>query len=96
MDLIEAAAEIMAASGRQATRRGRLCDPPRQRRRRRPPQDEAGLTKTASLLWAGLHGLVSLRNDRPAFPWAPLQTLVSDLLEALLAPTPVASSPSRA
>ena len=60
-----------------------------------PLQDEGGLTKTTSLLWAGLHGLVSLRNDRPAFPWAPLPTLVSDLLEALLPapPTPARSGP---
>ncbi|MGH2873039.1 MAG: TetR/AcrR family transcriptional regulator [Solirubrobacteraceae bacterium] len=47
-------------------------------------RDQTEIFRTTSLLWAGLHGLVGLRNDRPAFPWAPLETLVEDLLMALL------------
>jgi AcrR family transcriptional regulator len=33
------------------------------------------------LLWAALHGLVTLRRDRPSFPWPPLQTLVNALVD---------------
>jgi AcrR family transcriptional regulator len=37
----------------------------------------------AACLWAGLHGMVVLRRDRPSFPWPPademLRTLVSDV-----------------
>ena len=49
-----------------------------------PPQSPVRILRTASLLWAGLHGLVGLRNDRPAFPWAPLDSLVRELMDALL------------
>ena len=37
----------------------------------RPSQDSH--RQAHSLLWAALHGLVVLRNDRPAFPWATRQ-----------------------
>lgn len=53
-----------------------------------PSIDEAGAAEMASLLWAGLHGLVALRNDRPAFPWAPLGDLVEKLVTALLSARP--------
>lgn len=36
--------------------------------------------RAATLVWGALHGLVSLRSARPAFPWAPLEDLVDDLL----------------
>jgi hypothetical protein len=35
-----------------------------------PAQTKTATAKTTSLLWAALQGLVVLRNDRPAFPWA--------------------------
>ncbi|MFI1913582.1 hypothetical protein [Nocardia sp. NPDC020380] len=42
-------------------------------------------TTTASCLWAALHGLITLRQDRPSFPWPPLENLVRTLVEAHLA-----------
>jgi AcrR family transcriptional regulator len=33
------------------------------------------------LLWAALHGLVTLRRDRPSFPWPPLHALVNALVD---------------
>lgn len=34
-------------------------------------------------LWASLHGLVSLRLDRPSFPWPPMDELVARTVERL-------------
>lgn len=31
-------------------------------------------------LWAGLHGLVTLRRDRPSFPWPDLDELIDTLI----------------
>jgi AcrR family transcriptional regulator len=39
----------------------------------------------ASTLWACLHGIVTLRADRPAFPWPSLDDMVGSLVEQLLA-----------
>ncbi|MEV0686115.1 TetR/AcrR family transcriptional regulator [Nocardia sp. NPDC050378] len=39
---------------------------------------------TATCLWAALHGLVTLRLDRPSFPWPPLNSLLDALLAAHL------------
>ncbi|WP_169747954.1 TetR/AcrR family transcriptional regulator [Pseudonocardia acaciae] len=36
-------------------------------------------------LWAGLHGLVTLRRDRPSFPWPDLDELIDVLIEAQVA-----------
>jgi AcrR family transcriptional regulator len=35
------------------------------------------------VLWAELHGVVSLRWSKPGFPWPPAETMVDRLLEAL-------------
>jgi AcrR family transcriptional regulator len=40
---------------------------------------------TAATLWACLHGIVTLRADRPAFPWPSLDDMVGSLVEQLLA-----------
>jgi AcrR family transcriptional regulator len=32
------------------------------------------------LLWTGLHGIVSLANDKAGMPWPPIDTLVIDLI----------------
>ncbi|MBF6171166.1 TetR/AcrR family transcriptional regulator [Nocardia blacklockiae] len=40
---------------------------------------------TATCLWAALHGLVTLRQDRPSFPWQEPETLVDVLVNAHLA-----------
>jgi|JI10StandDraft_1071094.scaffolds.fasta_scaffold20569_5 AcrR family transcriptional regulator len=47
-----------------------------------PPFD--ALT-SATLLWTTLHGIVSLRVSKPAFPWAPTDELVDRALLALCA-----------
>lgn len=47
--------------------------------------------RLAALVWAGLHGLVSLREARPAFAWPALDQQVDELLERLVgipAPAP--------
>ncbi|MFF0631654.1 WHG domain-containing protein [Nocardia sp. NPDC004151] len=44
-------------------------------------------TATAQCLWAGMHGLITLRQDRPSFPWLPLDRLVGALVAAHLADT---------
>lgn len=33
-----------------------------------------------SCLWAGLHGMVTLRRDRPSFPWPPREKLIDGLI----------------
>jgi AcrR family transcriptional regulator len=38
----------------------------------------------AATLWAALHGLVTLRLDRPAFPWPPLPDMIGRLVEQAL------------
>jgi AcrR family transcriptional regulator len=40
--------------------------------------------RTATLLWAGVHGLVSLRLSRPRFPWPPIGELLDDTIDRLL------------
>jgi AcrR family transcriptional regulator len=43
-------------------------------------RDELGI-----LTWAGLHGLVSLRINKPSFPWPQIERLVDGHLRRLLA-----------
>jgi AcrR family transcriptional regulator len=43
-----------------------------------------GSEHAAICLWASLHGLVSLRRDRPDFPWPPLPVLLDTLLQPYL------------
>lgn len=38
----------------------------------------------ATLIWAGLHGLVSLRINKPSFPWPPIEQLVDGHLRHML------------
>ncbi|QIS15502.1 TetR/AcrR family transcriptional regulator [Nocardia arthritidis] len=42
-------------------------------------------TATASCLWAGMHGLITLRQDRPSFPWLEMDILLDTLVAAHLA-----------
>ena len=48
----------------------------------------------ASTLWASLHGLVSLRASRPAFPWPPLADMITSIAEQLLC-TPARAASGR-
>jgi AcrR family transcriptional regulator len=41
---------------------------------------------TAVTLWASLHGVVTLRADRPAFPWPALDDMLASLVAQVLAP----------
>jgi AcrR family transcriptional regulator len=40
----------------------------------------ASAISVASLLWAGVHGLVSLRIAKPHFPWPPLEDHINQLI----------------
>ena len=43
----------------------------------------------AATLWACLHGILTLRADRPAFPWPPLADMIATVVEqALVTPRP--------
>jgi AcrR family transcriptional regulator len=42
--------------------------------------------RLATLLWATLHGLVSLRISRPNFPWPPLEEEVTAAVEMIVGP----------
>jgi AcrR family transcriptional regulator len=53
---------------------------------------EAGLApahedpfRLASLIWTAEHGLVLARMARPAFPWAPIDALVDEMVTRLMA-----------
>jgi AcrR family transcriptional regulator len=39
----------------------------------------------ASLIWTAEHGLVLARISRPAFPWAPIDVLVDEMVARMLA-----------
>jgi len=46
--------------------------------------------RLATLIWAAEHGLVMARISRPTFPWAPIDTLVDEMVTRMmdLAPPP--------
>jgi len=48
----------------------------------------------ASTLWAALHGLVTLRASRPAFPWPPLADMITSIARQTLH-TPATSAGCR-
>jgi len=41
--------------------------------------------RLASVIWAAEHGLVLARISRPAFPWAPIDSLVDEMVTRMLA-----------
>lgn len=49
-----------------------------------PAADDASADETAACIWAALHGLITLRRDRPSFPWPDLNTLIDTVLAAHL------------
>ena len=49
-----------------------------------PAADDASADQTAICIWAALHGLLTLRRDRPSFPWPGLDTLIDAVLAAHL------------
>ncbi len=46
------------------------------------PRDDP--MQVAALMWAAVHGLVTLRMDRPHFPWRPLDEMVNETVGRLL------------
>jgi AcrR family transcriptional regulator len=54
-----------------------------------PAHDDA--FRLASLIWTAEHGLVLARISRPAFPWAPIDVLVDEMVTRMMAfyPSPV-------
>lgn len=55
---------------------------------------DADPRQLAILLWATLHGIISLRLSRPRSPWPRLEELVDDAVRALLAGSRVGHGPS--
>jgi AcrR family transcriptional regulator len=53
---------------------------PRARQAQAAPDDRHGQQRAGLLLWAGLHGLVTLHNDRHNAPWPPLDELLVHLI----------------
>jgi AcrR family transcriptional regulator len=49
-------------------------------------RSQADAFLAASTLWACLHGVITLRADRPAFPWPPLADMVDSLVDQILVP----------
>jgi hypothetical protein len=47
--------------------------------------DHDDLFRLASLIWAAQHGLVLARISRPAFPWAPIDSLVDEMVTRMMA-----------
>jgi AcrR family transcriptional regulator len=45
---------------------------------------EASAFHLATQVWVAVHGLVTLRIDRPGFPWEPLDTMVDSMVGTLL------------
>jgi AcrR family transcriptional regulator len=41
--------------------------------------------RLASLIWVGEHGLVLARLSRPTFPWAPINDLIDEMVDRLMA-----------
>jgi AcrR family transcriptional regulator len=50
--------------------------------RAQPGQGDAFLA--AATLWAGLHGIVTLRATRPAFAWPSLDDMIDQLIRQML------------
>lgn len=40
--------------------------------------------RVATMMWAAVHGIVSLRLDRPHFPWPPLDDMVNETVRRLV------------
>jgi len=54
-----------------------------------PATDDTSANQTAICIWAALHGLLTLRRDRPSFPWPGLKPLIDTVLTTHLhAPAP--------
>jgi AcrR family transcriptional regulator len=47
---------------------------------------DAAVDAVAAGFWAGLHGLVTLRRDRPSFPWPPLDAMLRTLVDGAITP----------
>ena len=62
------------------------CDAVAAYQRGEPSSPEA--FRITLLIWQQLHGTVSLRISRPQFPWPPLEAMVTDAVNRLLAVTP--------
>jgi len=51
------------------------------------PEDRGGdALELATLLWATLHGLVSLRSSRPNFSWPPIESQIGHAVGLILGP----------
>ena len=48
-----------------------------------PPHDDP--FRLASLIWTAEHGIALARIARPAFPWAPLDALIDEMIDKMMA-----------
>jgi AcrR family transcriptional regulator len=48
-----------------------------------PPHDDP--FRLASLIWTAEHGIVLARIARPTFPWAPLDALIDEMIDKMMA-----------
>jgi len=48
-----------------------------------PPHDDP--FRLASLIWTAEHGIVLARISRPTFPWAPLDALIDEMIDRMMA-----------
>ena len=51
------------------------------------------IARVTICLWAGLHGLVTLRRDRPSFPWPDLDELIDTLIDGAISARPRRPAP---
>jgi AcrR family transcriptional regulator len=49
------------------------------------PESALSPDRAVVQLWATLHGIVSLRDSRPTFPWPPLAQMVDDAVDSVVA-----------
>jgi hypothetical protein len=47
------------------------------------------------LLWAGIHGLVSLRINKPTFDWPETSELATEMAHAIVRPLPAMRTPTK-
>ena len=51
-----------------------------------PGRKDENAERLALLLWAGVHGVISLQINKPTLPWPEATSLVEDLMRAIIRP----------
>ena len=53
-----------------------------------PGRKEEDPERLSLLLWAGIHGIISLRINKPTLNWPDAEVLVDDMMRAIVRPRP--------